>query len=272
MSVAVDWELFSQVKYPRIGEPNIEAIKVLLRGTPPPDLASRHGNQGLTVLHHASLRRNLELVNFLIEVGAPVDCLDNAMNTPLHSLADDESEGKLAITNSLLKGKTDAERPAYVDRKNSDGETALHKATWRSDVNFIECLLDAGANLDIRNAYGRTVLDIAFENDLLDVASTLAVRIMASRSLEDAQNPFDQDMGMIDGKLYKIAIESTGPVKFYRESLPVNTTIEQLPEGLKRIANHGAWWLFLRGNSVSCYRQHRKQLPVLIGSSFCGLS
>ena len=48
---------------------------------------------------------------------------------------------------------------ADVDVKNADGDTPLHLAVrWIEDPAVIQALVDAGADVDVKNDYGDTPL------------------------------------------------------------------------------------------------------------------
>lgn len=51
---------------------------------------------------------------------------------------------------------------ANVDRRNTRGETLLHVATWAyGKINFVRRLIEMGANLNARDNKGNTALHVA---------------------------------------------------------------------------------------------------------------
>jgi len=84
--------------------------------------------------------------------GISVTSTDNLGNTALHLAA---GAGHRAIIELLLKQKG-----INIDAKNNQGDTPLHKAAWRSEIDAIKLLLQAGAKQDIKNKQDKTPSDL----------------------------------------------------------------------------------------------------------------
>lgn len=90
----------------------IQNVKELLESYP--ELINEKNGEGLTALHYACDRGNLEMVQFLVEEGANVNIQDSYGETPLHvaKIADE-----LEIINYLIT------KGADMNKKNIDGFT-----------------------------------------------------------------------------------------------------------------------------------------------------
>ena len=62
-----------------------------------------------------------------------------------------------------------------VDASLNNGMTSLHLAAQYGYANIAEELVNAGANIQAKNAKGLAALDIAKEKGHIDVASVLAL-------------------------------------------------------------------------------------------------
>ena len=94
---------------------------------------------GLTALHIASERGNLEIVKSLLNAGAKIDEVDGSLSTPLMLAA---FEGHQDIVNHLITCG------ASVDKKGLNNQTALHYASKRGNLEMVKSLLNAGAKID----------------------------------------------------------------------------------------------------------------------------
>ena len=92
--------------------------------------------------------------------------------------------GDLRVLEAVQRGDTKAVRAlveqADVNGSRADGETALQWATYQDDLETVELLIGAGAELDAANEYGITALSLACTN-----RSNEMVRIL----LEAGANP-----------------------------------------------------------------------------------
>jgi ankyrin repeat protein len=96
----------------------------------------RLGRRQKTLLHHAALKGDPEMVNLLLDGGANVNAVDNngdnslylALNLPLHF-------HKIIIVQRLLDSGVN------VNHQNHDGWTPLHRACLLGEPKLIELLL-----------------------------------------------------------------------------------------------------------------------------------
>jgi ankyrin repeat protein len=113
---------------------------------------------GQTILHLAILYYNEAIFDLLLYYEAKVTIQDNVGHTPLH-LA-------LKCTQIFLKKLLD---PKYGDNINiqyNDGDTLLHTALVANDdyADFVDILIEAGANPNIANNAGQTPFYQAISN------------------------------------------------------------------------------------------------------------
>ncbi len=83
---------------------------------------------GCTLLHVASLRGNIGVVNYLIEKGATVDVKDSFSRTPLHSATEG---GCKKVVDFLI------EKGADVNAVDTSGQTTLHSAAESTTVRTL---------------------------------------------------------------------------------------------------------------------------------------
>ncbi|MDX1395254.1 MAG: ankyrin repeat domain-containing protein [Gemmatimonadota bacterium] len=129
-----------------------EAVRELLRSGA--DVNAAQGD-GMTALHWAARRGDVELADMLLFAGANVEAVTRiGQYTPLHLGA---RAGNAQLVTRLLEEGAD---PAAVTSKS--GATALHLAASSGDVTAITALLDHGADPDAREAeWGQTPLTFA---------------------------------------------------------------------------------------------------------------
>ena len=156
---------------------DVAAVKQLLQDGA--DVNAAMGD-GMTALHWAAERGNLELTNILVYAGANVAAVTRVgQYTPLHVAA---RTGNAAIVKALL----DAGAPADA-RTVPSGATALHLASTAGSVEAISTLLDNGADINAKEPeWEQTPLIFAAA-----AGRTEAVKTLLARGADaDAQSKF----------------------------------------------------------------------------------
>jgi ankyrin repeat protein len=130
--------------------------------TSTPFSVSATDSQGDTPLHWAAAEGRFETAKFLIEKGADVNATNHFGGTPLLVVARDKVAP--AVVQLLLQSG------ARVGATDGSGENALHKLAWfgypQENIRSAQILLDAGADVNVKNRQGKTPLDILLENTL----------------------------------------------------------------------------------------------------------
>jgi len=121
---------------------------------------------GLTALHAAvKVQGHVDVVNALVQNGAPVDAQTARGNTPLIFAA---GGGQVDCAKILLRVG------ANVSVQNKDGDTPLHRAVKEGHVKMVTLLLDKGASKETKNKMGLTPAQIADRHKKMDVVNALA--------------------------------------------------------------------------------------------------
>ncbi|HSW75517.1 MAG TPA: ankyrin repeat domain-containing protein [Candidatus Saccharimonadales bacterium] len=99
-----------------------------------------------TLLHHAAGNNQLDMVRYFVSQGIPVNAKNDGDYTPLHCAAMRSKDS--SIIEYLCQSGAD------VDVQDTDGQTPLHEAVWFVKPLAVKCLLAAGANMNIKRAFG----------------------------------------------------------------------------------------------------------------------
>lgn len=151
-------------------------------------IINKQNKKGLTPLHYAARRRSQSIVEYLIGEGADTNIPDNQKYLPLHHAAlagccecckvlfkctaKDTLDGSTVspITLAANKGHHlcyDSMKGFELDRKDKEGNTALHVAAKMGFDVFAKKLITDGASLDIKNKQGNTpVMEAVLKNKM----------------------------------------------------------------------------------------------------------
>ncbi|HUW56813.1 MAG TPA: ankyrin repeat domain-containing protein [Planctomycetota bacterium] len=129
-----------------------EALRLLLDAWPCPVNARRTGE--ITPLHWAAAKGDKAMVALLIAKGADVNATDDRLMTPLHWAAFRccSTRHQMDIIEALL---TAGANPNIRDK---DGKTLLHPAAALPFPNLMRLLLERGADPDVASRVGETPL------------------------------------------------------------------------------------------------------------------
>lgn len=109
-----------------------------------------------------------DTTRYLLEYGADPNIQNRSGDTPLYrSLMNDN---KNAITKLLLKYGADP------NIKNRVGNTSLFPAVEYSNLDIVKELIKHGAKIDIRNNRGKSLLDYAKDEKIIDYLKSLGLR------------------------------------------------------------------------------------------------
>jgi ankyrin repeat protein len=111
----------------------------------------------MTALHQAASQGAIKMMELLLANRADVNAASNSGYMPLHgAVSYGNMDTKKLKVEILLKSG------ANVNAKtSSDGETPLHKAISRGDIEIVKLLLNYGADVNAKSKYGVTALHFA---------------------------------------------------------------------------------------------------------------
>lgn len=125
--------------------------------------------------------KNVGLIYKLLERGANVNAINNRGETALHQAA---SCSELDIVKALVNADI------KLDVQDCEGDTAITKACFEYCETCVRYLIRKGADINIKNNEGKTVMDIAVERsyqDVIDLCLTVADNKLTQK--KPAQNP-----------------------------------------------------------------------------------
>jgi ankyrin repeat protein len=146
---------------------------------------SRDGNYGMISLHYAAQGRNVEIVQYLIGRGVPVDAQDHEDRTPMHVAKTRECaralhEAGAGITLRTIRGET----PLHSALMNEIKTAAKMNGLVSEFLDMAQYLVEAGIDVNTPDIMGNTPLDLALQLPRLDFAQYLLQR-GAVLNLED---------------------------------------------------------------------------------------
>ena len=136
----------------------IEIIKLLLsKGA---NVNIKNHEFGMTPLHLAVIIPfdcKTEIINLLLEHGADIDAVTNKGDTAIQYAANYFAANHSEIVKLLIS------KGANVNIQNAYGATLLHSASRKGDSSLVKILLSNGAKPNIKDNDGKTPLDIAIK-------------------------------------------------------------------------------------------------------------
>uniref|UniRef100_A0A0K0EYJ4 Osteoclast-stimulating factor 1 n=1 Tax=Strongyloides venezuelensis TaxID=75913 RepID=A0A0K0EYJ4_STRVS len=131
-------------------------------------------------LHESAKRGNIKFLKECLDNGVSPNSLDKSSATPLfwasHSGYDDIVKLLLSINNIDL------------NNKNKMGDTALHAAAWKGRGKIVEMLVEAGADLHIKNNDNMKPVDLA-----KDVEVAAFLKVAMSKVVEKVQEEYSSE-------------------------------------------------------------------------------
>uniref|UniRef100_A0A0N4ZX42 Osteoclast-stimulating factor 1 n=1 Tax=Parastrongyloides trichosuri TaxID=131310 RepID=A0A0N4ZX42_PARTI len=125
-------------------------------------------------LHEASRRGNLKFVKECLDNGVSPNSLDKSGATPLFWAC---HSGFVDIVKLLLSLKN-----IDINNKNKMGDTALHAAAWKGRGEIVELLVEAGADVNLKNDDKNKPVDLAKD---IEIAAFLKVTMSKIVEKED---------------------------------------------------------------------------------------
>jgi uncharacterized protein len=147
-----------------------EALRALLKQGA--DVSGAQGD-GMSALHYAAERGDLEMTEMLVYAGANVGATTRiGQYTPLHLAS---QSGSAAVVQALVKSGA-----SVSARTTTTGVTPLHLAAATGSADVVKILLDHGADADAKDAeWGQTPLIYAASQNRPD-----AIRVLLARGAD----------------------------------------------------------------------------------------
>lgn len=136
--------------------------------------------KGLTALHYATARGKEKVIALLLKHQARCDLLDHRGRTPGHYAAISgvhfsDKEQSLSCMIQLVNAGV------KINAKDHSGNTALHLAAGKGEMEMVKKLIELGARADLRNKSSKTPADLAKSQGHAEVGMLL-------EQIERAQN------------------------------------------------------------------------------------
>ncbi len=137
-----------------------EIVTILLEGGADPGQFNTFG----APLHFAAVNNSLDAIQALLDGGADVNILDGNDLTPMMTAIRDARPPLVAgLVSTFLANGAD---PNWQDKT---GYTALHYAAREGRIEAISLLVEHGADLNLENNGGKTPLDLATNDTVIDL-------------------------------------------------------------------------------------------------------
>ncbi len=151
------------------------------------DVVKARNDEGMTALHVAGMYGHKRTINLLIKMGAAIDELDNALDTPVHLAAKYHRSSAmkefLVHQPMTLKSMVD-----LINFKNKRGKAVLHLAAANVDAKLLDLLLPIeGIDVNVMTKRKQTPLHLAISNN--NEAGGKKIDFCLPKYLEDVQ-PF----------------------------------------------------------------------------------
>ncbi|EKE42012.1 ankyrin repeat protein, putative [Entamoeba nuttalli P19] len=119
---------------------------------------------GSTLLFTSIENKQDFITEFLIEVGADINVVNDHGTTLLHLLVQRTGELYLELMREIIINNS-----SYVNKQNMNGETALHLACLVGNIKAIQLLLKEGAQVIIETTCGKLPMNYAIESPHVDI-------------------------------------------------------------------------------------------------------
>ncbi|VDI66942.1 Hypothetical predicted protein [Mytilus galloprovincialis] len=212
-------------------EGDLEKVKKLVRHGADINYKDTFGS--FTALHCAANNGNIEIINYLADNEADMNCRNNRGRTPLHLSV---YKGQIEASKALIN------RGTAINAVNIFGCTALHMAGyWVQSVEMSKMLVDNGASVNIKDKDGITPVEIAAKGHNTDVFEYLKVRIeydlerFGMKTEDDFQNIVSQGSYQShENRIYLV-----GPYNVGKTTIAAVLVNDEIPR--ERCPTNGIW-------------------------------
>ncbi len=121
---------------------------------------------GATALHYAASKARLGLISKLMARGCKVGARDSAGATPLHRACMSTSASNVKAVEEIMDSVRSGDLAVEIDRRDKEGWTPLHVASYNGNVAMAELLVARGADRTTKDAEEKTPLDYAKDSEM----------------------------------------------------------------------------------------------------------
>ncbi|KAH9172792.1 ankyrin repeat-containing domain protein [Lactarius sanguifluus] len=141
---------------------------------------------------HLMFYDRLELARILLDCGANVNAKNKQGHTPLYEHLSRSYEGPPSFEEDWPLARLYAERGADLNEYYNGEQTLLHRASECRALEWMQSLLDVGANVNAVDTYGRTPLHLVHDpaEDFFDEDSFAPTQLLVVRGA-DVNQPDD---------------------------------------------------------------------------------
>ena len=128
---------------------------------------------GLAPMHYAASRGHIKIVQALLEHGALIDVRGSCDNEGITPLMLAVIDNQIAMVSALLAFGADVNASAW------DGYTALHLSLYKDNLDLARMLLEANAQVNVKNVSGNFPLHNAIEHTPVERVDLIALLLQA---------------------------------------------------------------------------------------------
>jgi len=173
---------------------------------------------GFSLLYQASFNSNLEIIEYLIKIGADVKIRTNYNSTPLHAAA---MEGNLNTVKYFVEKQN-----LNVNDVDEDNYTTLHEAAHSGNLELVKYLIEkCNADIGVKTKFGSTIL----EQSICSGNLKLVKYLVEERGINVKEDPNYHNTLLY----FAICIESLDLVKYLVEEHDENI-LEKIKNGLDK--------------------------------------
>ncbi|WP_372369366.1 ankyrin repeat domain-containing protein [Candidatus Uabimicrobium sp. HlEnr_7] len=213
---------------------------------------------GTTILGEAIKSNNLDIIPTLVKMGANIDEKDKNGNTYLIATANYPSQDK-----DIKKISTLLEAGADVNVQNSKGDTVLMQAVgamyFQKDnaLKIIDMLLNEKCDVNIKNKKGETALSQAFSKKYVDIAKQLIAK-SANVNVKNSRGDALIFSVLDEAELLKLLVENGAELNVYNR-----TGYTPLMQSLYYEYNDAAKYLIEKSTDVNGGNSKNQTTPLI---------
>ncbi|XP_065221925.1 uncharacterized protein LOC135846641 [Planococcus citri] len=156
----------------------LDAVKILLQHKPT-DMNVKGNFNDWTLLHYASEKDNLEMVEYLVSKGCNIRAKSSSSEKPIHIAA---REGLKDIVEFFLS------KGLKVDGRGMQNKTVLHYASSKNGSQVVKFLISKGADVNVRDDVGITPLHEAVACGSKDAVAVVNILLDYGANVTHATN------------------------------------------------------------------------------------